>query len=53
VPDQLVLFTIEVAHTGHGVGLTPQVARAVPEVVRMAAAEITVALNRPEAAGRE
>jgi hypothetical protein len=31
VPDELVLFTIEVADTGHGIGLTPQVARAVPK----------------------
>jgi hydrogenase maturation protease len=40
VPDELVLFTIEVADTGHGIGLTPLVARAVPEVVAMALAEI-------------
>jgi hydrogenase maturation protease len=43
VPDELVLFTIEVADTGHGMGLTPLVARAVPEVVRMAVAEIRLA----------
>jgi hydrogenase maturation protease len=41
VPDDLVLFTVEVADTGHGIGLSPQVASAVPEVVRMAAAEIS------------
>jgi hydrogenase maturation protease len=40
VPDALVMFTIEVADTGHGIGLTPQVAGAVPEVVDMAVAEI-------------
>lgn len=40
VPDALVVFTIEVADTGHGIGLTPQVAEAVPEVVGMAVAEI-------------
>ncbi|MEB3981571.1 hydrogenase maturation protease [Mycobacterium sp. 663a-19] len=40
VPDELVVFTVEVAATGHGVGLTREVADAVPEVVRMAAAEI-------------
>ena len=40
VPDALVVFTIEVADTRHGIGLTPQVARAVPEVVGMAVAEI-------------
>jgi len=40
VPDELVMFTVEVADTGHGIGLTPPVAQAVPEVVGMAAAEI-------------
>jgi hydrogenase maturation protease len=40
VPDELVLFTVEVADTRHGTGLTPQVARAVPEVVGMAVREI-------------
>jgi hydrogenase maturation protease len=40
VPGELVLFTVEVADTGYGTGLTPRVARAVPEVVGMAAAEI-------------
>jgi hydrogenase maturation protease len=40
VPDALVVFTIEVADTGHGIDLTPQVAAAVPEVVDMAVAEI-------------
>ncbi|HWT48611.1 MAG TPA: hydrogenase maturation protease [Mycobacterium sp.] len=40
VPDALVVFTVEVADTGHGIGLTSQVARAVPEVVRMAMAEV-------------
>jgi hydrogenase maturation protease len=40
VPDALVVFTIEVAATEHGIGLTPQVADAVPEVVGMAVAEI-------------
>jgi hydrogenase maturation protease len=40
VPDELVLFTVEVADTGHGIGLTPQVAGAVPEVVWMAVDEI-------------
>ncbi len=39
-PEALVVFTIEVADTGHGVGLTPQVAGAVPELVRMAVDEI-------------
>jgi hydrogenase maturation protease len=40
IPDALVLFTIEVADTRHGTALTPQVARAVPEVVGMAVNEI-------------
>lgn len=40
VPDALVVFTVEVADTGHGIGLTPQVARAVPELVQLAVAEI-------------
>jgi hypothetical protein len=35
-----VVFTIDVVDTGHGIGLTPHVASAVPEVVRMVAAEI-------------
>ena len=39
-PDALVVFTIEVADTGHGIGLTAQVAGAVPEVVCMAVDEI-------------
>jgi hydrogenase maturation protease len=43
VPDALVVFTIEVADTGHGTGLTPQVARAVPKLVGMVAAEINLA----------
>ncbi|ORW43259.1 peptidase M52 [Mycobacterium paraense] len=36
LPGQLVLLTVDVADTGHGAGLTPAVARAVPEVVGMA-----------------
>lgn len=40
VPDELVVFTVEVAETAHGIGLTPPVARAVPELVRRVAAEI-------------
>ncbi len=45
VPDALVVFSVDVADIGHGVGLTPQVARAVPEVVRLAAAEINRGLS--------
>lgn len=40
VPDAVVMFTIEVADTGHGIGFTPAVAAAVPEVVDMVLAEI-------------
>jgi hydrogenase maturation protease len=40
VPDALVLFTVEIADASYGIGLTPQVARAVPEVVGMVVAEI-------------
>lgn len=43
VPDALVIFTVDVTDTAHGVGLSPQVARAVPEVVRLAAREIELA----------
>jgi hydrogenase maturation protease len=43
VPGELVLFAVEVGDTGHGIGLTPQVARAVPEVLRMAVSEIMLA----------
>lgn len=39
-PDQLVVFTIEAADVSDGVGLTPQVAAAVPKVVRALIAEI-------------
>lgn len=41
VPDEIVVFAIEVADTGYGIGLTPQVADAVPQVVSMAVAEIS------------
>jgi hydrogenase maturation protease len=40
VPDQLVAFTIEAADIDHGVGLTPKVAAAVPDVVTAVVAEI-------------
>jgi hydrogenase maturation protease len=54
VPDELVLLAVEVADTDHGTGLTPQVARAVPKVLRMALAEIMLrrGRGRPAAAGR-
>jgi hydrogenase maturation protease len=33
IPDRLVVFTVDVADTGHGVGLSPAVAAAVPDAV--------------------
>ena len=40
LPDELAVFAVEVADTTHGVGLTPQVAAAVPEVFSMIVAEL-------------
>jgi hydrogenase maturation protease len=40
VPEELVVFTVEAADVGHGVGLTPNVAGAVPDVVTAVVAEI-------------
>ncbi|UXA08340.1 hydrogenase maturation protease [Mycobacterium sp. SMC-2] len=40
VPDAVVVFAVEAADTGPGPGLTPRVARAVPAVAGMVAAEI-------------
>jgi hydrogenase maturation protease len=40
VPEELQIYAIDVADTCHGVGLTPRVAHAVPDVVALAAAEI-------------
>lgn len=51
VPGALVVFTIEAGAFGHGVGLTPPVARAVPEVVGMALAEINHQLREFGEAG--
>jgi hydrogenase maturation protease len=53
IPAELVLFTVEVADTGHGAGLTPRVERAVPEVVGMAVAEINRRLPHFSGAPRE
>jgi hydrogenase maturation protease len=54
VPGELVLFAVEIADAGHGTELTPPVARAVPEVVRMVVDEITLRRGRgcPAAAAR-
>jgi hydrogenase maturation protease len=40
VPDAVVVFAIEAADTGPGAGLTARVARAVPVLVRLVAAEV-------------
>ncbi|KRE33639.1 hypothetical protein ASG82_21385 [Mycobacterium sp. Soil538] len=39
-PQRLVVFTVDAADVGHGVGLTPAVAAAVPRVVSAIVAEI-------------
>jgi len=46
VPGALQIFTVDVADIGHGIGLTPQVERAVPEVVGLVLAEINCATTR-------
>jgi hydrogenase maturation protease len=46
VPGELVVFSIAVAEVGHGVGLTPQVAAAVPVVVDAIHAEVSTAPRR-------
>lgn len=51
VPGALVLFTVDAADTGHGLGLTPRVAGAVPKVVGMAVAEIN-GLSAPASRSR-
>jgi hydrogenase maturation protease len=33
MPDELAIFTVEVADTSHGIGLTPEVAAAVPGLI--------------------
>lgn len=42
MPAELVVFTVEVADTGHGVGLTPAVAAAIPEVVDAVLVELSL-----------
>jgi hydrogenase maturation protease len=41
IPEALYIYAVDVADTGYGIGLTPQVEQAVPDVVALAAAEIT------------
>jgi hydrogenase maturation protease len=38
-PDSIVVVTVDVSDTGHGVGLSPPVAAALPEAVRVVAAQ--------------
>lgn len=40
MPHALVVFTVEVADTSHGIGLTPAVAAAVPDLVAAILAEL-------------
>ena len=39
-PQKLVVFTVDIADVSHGVGLTPAVAAAVPEVVEAVLEEL-------------
>jgi hydrogenase maturation protease len=41
VPDELVLFTVDIVDTNHGIGLTPAVEAAVPELVGVIVAELS------------
>jgi len=41
MPDELVVFTVDVADTNHGIGLTPAVATAVPRLVDLIVDELS------------
>jgi hydrogenase maturation protease len=41
MPDELLVFTVDVADTNHGIGLTPAVAAAVPDLVDLIVAELS------------
>jgi hydrogenase maturation protease len=41
MPDELMVFTVDIADTNHGVGLTPAVAAAVPHLVDLIVAELS------------
>jgi hydrogenase maturation protease len=41
MPDELVLFTVDIVDTNHGIGLTPAVEAAVPELVGVIVAELS------------
>lgn len=47
-PDAVVVLAVDVADTGHGVGLTPRVSAAVPDAVRLVLDEIGA---QPDRAG--
>jgi hydrogenase maturation protease len=41
MPDELVVFTVDIGDTNHGIGLTPAVAAAVPDLVDLIVAELS------------
>jgi len=41
MPDELMVFTVDIADTNHGVGLSPAVAAAVPDLVDLIVAELS------------
>ena len=41
MPDELVVFTVDIVDTNHGTGLTPAVAAAVPDLVDAIVAELS------------
>lgn len=45
LPNRLVVFTVDAADTGHGVGLTVAVAEAVPSVVAAVIREVSTAIR--------
>jgi hydrogenase maturation protease len=41
MPDELVVFTVDIVDAKHGIGLTPAVAAAVPDLVDLIVAELS------------
>jgi hydrogenase maturation protease len=41
MPDELVIFTVDVVDTNHGIGLSPAVAAVVPDLVDLIVAELS------------
>jgi hydrogenase maturation protease len=41
MPHELVVFTVDIVDTNHGIGLTPAVAAAVPDLVDLIVAELS------------